>query len=74
MASTDRNRRRILGLPPGADDGASWGECVSMLLGPLLPSDDPLRRKRDALQLAAAALRAAGAADLARQAESRHEP
>lgn len=42
------------------DDAASWDNCVSQLLGPVLSGEDPERRRLLALALAAAALRAAG--------------
>lgn len=51
-------------LPNGIEIG-SWDYVVSELLGPRLASDDPEDRKRQALELAAAALRAAGENTLA---------
>ncbi|MGK8941582.1 hypothetical protein ACRS81_12490 [Stutzerimonas stutzeri] len=45
-------------------DGIDWSECVARLLGPQLPSDPPDRRRRHALELAAAALPAVGRDDL----------
>lgn len=45
----------------------SWDDCVSQLLGPKLLRDDPEVRRRNALELAAAALRAAGKHDLVSQ-------
>lgn len=38
----------------------SWDEAVRLLLGPKMLSDPEERRQRQALELAAAALRAAG--------------
>lgn len=43
----------------------SWTHAVSLLLGPRLISDPKERRQRQALEIAAAALRLAGRADLA---------
>lgn len=39
---------------------ASWDEAVNYMLGPVLVGDAPDRRQKSALELAAAALRAAG--------------
>lgn len=41
-------------------DDAGWDSCVHMLLGPLLIGESEQARQRQALELAAAALRAAG--------------
>lgn len=57
------------GAPLG--EAESWDACVSAVLGPRLASDPAGKRKRDALHLAAAALRAAEADDLAAQAQER---
>ncbi|CAJ0682345.1 hypothetical protein [Ralstonia mannitolilytica] len=46
-----------------------WDAAVSHLLGPRLAGDSADRRRRDALQLAAASLRAAGETQMAIQAE-----
>jgi hypothetical protein len=43
----------------------SWDHCVAYLIGPKLVGVDPGIRKRNAMELAAAALRAAGEHDLA---------
>jgi hypothetical protein len=43
-----------------------WGELVAHLLGPKMPSDDPEQRRKDARQLAKAALLAAGEIELAK--------
>ncbi|ELT3988956.1 TPA: hypothetical protein L5C62_005391 [Pseudomonas aeruginosa] len=51
------------------DDAAQWDELVQMLLGPKLLSDSPERRRRHALAIAAAALRAAGQKELAANVE-----
>ena len=42
----------------------SWEHAVTCLLGPRLVSDPAERRQRQALEIAAAALRLAGRADL----------
>ncbi len=47
------------------NDTESWDYCVDYLIGPKLVGVDPGIRKRNALELAAAALRAAGEHDLA---------
>ncbi len=49
------------------NDAESWDHCVAYLIGPKLVGVDPGIRKRNALELAAAALRAAGEHDLARK-------
>jgi hypothetical protein len=51
-------------LPDGIELGG-WDHAVSVLLGPRLAGDDPDKRKGQALELAAAALRAAGENTLA---------
>ncbi|MEX5449697.1 hypothetical protein [Stutzerimonas stutzeri] len=43
----------------------SWDHCVAYLIGPKLVGVDPAIRHRNALELGAAALRAAGEHDLA---------
>lgn len=47
------------------DDAASWDLCVKRLLGPRLVGEPSERHRRQALELAAAALRFAGEAALA---------
>ncbi|MCY1293297.1 hypothetical protein D9M69_541760 [compost metagenome] len=51
------------------DDAALWDDCVESLLGPKLVGYDPERRRSHALALSAAALRAAGAREMAAQAD-----
>lgn len=41
-------------------DAASWDECVRLLMGPLMLGEPEEPRRRQALELAAAALRFAG--------------
>lgn len=48
------------------EDAAQWDDLVRQLLGPTMPSDSPERQRRHALQIAAAALRAAGDRELAK--------
>ncbi|EHP42304.1 hypothetical protein OR16_15284 [Cupriavidus basilensis OR16] len=52
-------------------DAETWDAAVARLLGPRLTSDPACKRRRDALALAAAALRTAGEKDLACKAEHR---
>lgn len=47
------------------EDTAQWDDLVQKLLGPRFLSDPPDRHRRHALQIAAAALRAAGERELA---------
>ncbi|MDK3021713.1 hypothetical protein QO239_03715 [Cupriavidus taiwanensis] len=51
-------------------DEESWRACVASVLGPQFKTDPAGKRRRDALHLAAAALRAAGESSLAEQAEN----
>ena len=39
---------------------SSWDECVRLLIGPRMPDESKERQRRQAMELAAAALRAAG--------------
>lgn len=48
----------------------SWDRCVELLAGPAVGADGRAERRDSCLHLAAAALRAAGHADLAAQAEA----
>lgn len=52
-------------------ESESWDSVARHLLGPRFVGDAADKRRRNALQLAAAALRAAGAGDLAKLAEQR---
>ncbi|MHA6859545.1 hypothetical protein [Ralstonia pseudosolanacearum] len=52
-------------------EAETWDACVAQLIGPALTPADRDQRQRNAFQLAAAALRAAGADDLAAQAQQR---
>ncbi|MGJ7514439.1 hypothetical protein ACSFE6_08885 [Pseudomonas baetica] len=52
-----------------AEDCALWDECVDSLLGPRLVGHDQEKRRRNALYLAAAALRAAGDSEMAAQVD-----
>lgn len=49
----------------GQAEPGSWDDCVSQLLGPKLLGGNPDLGRRHALELAAAALRAADRRDLA---------
>lgn len=49
------------------DDAAQWDDLVLQLLGPKMLCDPPERRRRLALAMAAAALRAAGKHELIEQ-------
>lgn len=51
------------------EDAALWDDLVQQLLGPKMLSDAPDRRHRHALQIAAAALRAAGESELIAQVD-----
>ncbi|MGA4421484.1 hypothetical protein ACI2UY_15130 [Ralstonia nicotianae] len=51
-------------------DSQSWDSVVRYLLGPRFTGDAADKRRRNALQLAAASLRAAGENALARQLDS----
>ncbi|WP_367394976.1 hypothetical protein [Cupriavidus sp. Agwp_2] len=51
------------------EDRETWDMAVARLLGPIVTQQDRERRRVDALALAAAALRAAGADELATQAQ-----
>ncbi|MFJ2995482.1 hypothetical protein [Pandoraea sp. NPDC087047] len=61
---------RAANAPP-MPDAEMWDACVSSILGPVIAQADCEVRHRNALQLAAAALRAAGADDIAAQAKLR---
>ncbi|WP_155772880.1 hypothetical protein [Ralstonia pseudosolanacearum] len=50
-------------------EGGTWDMAVRHLLGPRFAGDPADKRRRDALQLAAASLRAAGEKQMAIQAE-----
>ena len=52
-------------------DTEIWDACTAKLLGPVVTRSDRDHRRHNALLLAAAALRAAGADDLAAQAQHR---
>ncbi|MBH3348693.1 hypothetical protein [Pseudomonas putida] len=49
------------------EDAALWDDLVQQLLGPTFLSDPPDLRRRRALQIAAAAMRAAGESELIAQ-------
>lgn len=51
------------------DNAALWDDLVQQLLGPKLAGYDPEQRRRHALALSAAALRAAGERETAAQAD-----
>ncbi|QOK96849.1 hypothetical protein HF909_10680 [Ralstonia pseudosolanacearum] len=52
-------------------EAETWGCAVAQLIGPVVTESDREQRRSNALALAAAALRAAGADDLAAQAQQR---
>lgn len=52
-------------------EAEAWDSCVATLLGPRMPSEEKERRRRDALELAAAALRAAGERGLVQEVSLR---
>ncbi|MDO3553098.1 hypothetical protein [Ralstonia pseudosolanacearum] len=52
-------------------EAETWDACVAQLIGPVVTPADRKQRRSNALALAAAALRAAGADDLAAQAKQR---
>jgi hypothetical protein len=53
-----------------AEARESWAQCVALLLGPIIVRADRQRRQREALHLAAAALRAAGEMERAADVEA----
>ncbi|MEE1886225.1 hypothetical protein [Pseudomonas carassii] len=52
-----------------SEDAVMWDGLVQQLLGPKMPSDTPDLRRSNTLQLAAAALRAAGERELVAQVD-----
>ncbi|MDO3617127.1 hypothetical protein Q3O97_14845 [Ralstonia pseudosolanacearum] len=52
-------------------EAEAWDACVAQLIGPVVTPADREQRRSNALALAAAALRAAGADDLAAQTQQR---
>ncbi|WP_247394064.1 hypothetical protein [Ralstonia pseudosolanacearum] len=52
-------------------EAETWSACVAQLIGPVVTPADRDQQRSNALALAAAALRAAGADDLAAQAKQR---
>jgi hypothetical protein len=64
---TLRGEARGRVIDRSAADDNPWDRAVALILGPRLPSDDPERRRADALALSAAAMKAAEDINLSNQ-------
>jgi hypothetical protein len=57
---TLRGEARGRVIDRSGEGGDPFDRAVALILGPRMPGDDPERRRKEALALAAAAMRAAG--------------